>query len=140
MKTTMLIAAGIILLSGALLHAQSVTGYRYALVQFAIDSPELTPMNERVIRDFIAPDIGKDATVSVTGYTDVVGLETRNADLSRQRAENVAKVIRKVVPKKRKIQVSVRGVGEDYPLYDNLLPEGRFFNRTVIVTIGDDPE
>lgn len=122
------------------LHAQSSPArieYRYALVQFAVDSPELAGINERIIREYICPDITKGATIGVTGYTDVVGLEPRNRDLSIRRAENVARVIRRIIPSERNVTINVRGVGEEAPIYANDIPEGRFYNRTVMVTISE---
>ncbi len=113
--------------------AHSLT--RYTLVQFPADSPELTGANERIIRDHIAEDVTDGAKVTVIGYTDVVGLEDRNRRLSLQRAQNVATTIRRLIPRDRHVSITARGVGEESPLYTNDLPEGRFYNRTVMIVI-----
>jgi outer membrane protein OmpA-like peptidoglycan-associated protein len=136
-----IIAAAAIALGAASAEAQTgvegrpVDIYRYTLVQFPVDSPELGAANERIIREYICDVIRNRAAVDLTGYTDVVGLEYRNRELSLLRAETVAKAIRRNVPRSRYESITVRGVGEEAPLYANDLPEGRFYNRTVLVTI-----
>jgi outer membrane protein OmpA-like peptidoglycan-associated protein len=72
--------------------------------------------------------------IEVIGHTDVVGLYEHNQKLSVRRSNTVHKgIMRKTKGKFAKL--IKRGVGEDEPLYDNSLPEGRFYNRTVQVII-----
>lgn len=108
---------------------------RYALTLFAIDNAVLGPADERLLIEEILPDIHPTSVVTITGYTDVIGLEDRNLALSRQRAEGVAKRVRREKGPSGYQQMIVRGVGESSPLYSNQLPEGRFLNRTVQIEI-----
>jgi outer membrane protein OmpA-like peptidoglycan-associated protein len=66
--------------------------------------------------------------VRINGYTDVLGTETYNEELSRNRAIETAKALG--LPTS-----AVLGLGEQRPLYPNDLPEGRAYNRTVTVTV-----
>jgi len=112
---------------------------RYALILFNFDSPALNPLNRRILDEFVYEDIVPGSAIEVTGLTDFIGLEDRNLKLTRDRAEAVANVIRNDIPRDRYASLTERGLGESAPIYDNGLPEGRFYNRTVLVMI-DSPE
>jgi outer membrane protein OmpA-like peptidoglycan-associated protein len=107
----------------------------YSLVLFKFDSPEAGPLNERILKEFIYNDVRQGAKIAVTGYTDIVGLEDRNLKLSKDRAATVTNGIRKNVKSSLIASIVGDGVGETSPLYNNDLPEGRFYNRTVQVRI-----
>jgi outer membrane protein OmpA-like peptidoglycan-associated protein len=72
------------------------------------------------------------STVGIFGYTDDIGPDDFNLDLSNKRAKTVYDLIRKVKPQNK---LSFEGVGEVKPIYSNLLPEGRFYNRTVQIIL-----
>ncbi len=108
---------------------------RYSLVLFKFDSPEAGPLNDRIIREFILADLRKGAQIDVTGYTDVIGLDDRNLKLSGDRANTVVNAVRKNVRAGVYASLNGKGVGETAPLYPNVLPEGRFYNRTVQVIV-----
>lgn len=108
---------------------------RYSLVLFKFNSPEAGPLNDRILREYIYSDIRQGAQIEVIGHTDVVGLEDVNKRLSDARAATVTNGIRKNVKSSLVSSLEGKGVGEDSPLYSNDLPEGRFYNRTVQVTI-----
>lgn len=108
---------------------------RYSLTLFKIDDATLGVNNERLLREEIVPDIYTTSRVTVTGYTDVIGLEDRNQRLSEQRAEAVARRIRSEKGPNGYRELIARGVGETDPLYSNGTPEGRFYNRTVQIEI-----
>jgi outer membrane protein OmpA-like peptidoglycan-associated protein len=111
----------------------------YALSLFPVDVPNLDPMNDRIMKENIYPDITPRSHVEVTGYTDVLGLEDRNQRLSEQRADYVVRKIKAAKGPKGYASLTGRGVGETAPLYTNMLPEGRFYNRTVRVKIVTPP-
>ncbi len=70
-----------------------------------------------------------DVNVEVAGYTDSVGTDEYNMDLSQRRAEAVrAYLIGKGVAADRLI---AKGYGESQPVADNDSEEGRFKNRRV---------
>ncbi len=73
------------------------------------------------------------SSVNITGYTDIYGNLKKNELLSHERAE----AIKKYFIEKRKIspgRISAVGYGS-VELFDNTLPEGRFYNRSVITLI-----
>lgn len=108
---------------------------KLSLVLFKFDSPDPGMLNDRILREFIYPEIKPGAKISVTGYTDVVGLDDRNMKLSGDRARSVTNGISKNVKQGVYQSLDGKGVGETDPLYANDLPEGRFYNRTVQVVI-----
>ena len=108
---------------------------RFSLVLFKFDSNEEGPLNNRILKTFVYPDIRQGAKIKVTGYTDVVGLEDRNLKLSKDRAGTVDKGIKRNVTRSKIASLNTEGVGETQPLFSNDLPEGRFYNRTVQVVI-----
>lgn len=107
---------------------------KHALILFDFDRAEIGDRNRRAI-DRIAQRIRElpEARVRIAGHTDAIGSPARNLELSRKRAEAVARLIAPAVPDPARL--TVEGWGADAPLYDNALPEGRAYNRTVTVTL-----
>ncbi|MFW5702255.1 MAG: OmpA family protein, partial [Bacteroidota bacterium] len=64
----------------------------------------------------------------IYGYTDRIGEEDVNKRISERRAQAVARRLR--IP-----DAKVEGLGESDLLFDNELPEGRFYCRTVRIII-----
>ncbi len=99
---------------------------RYTLMSFGFSQAEVEPDNQRYIEN-IRKDISPKATVYIVGSTDTMGDAEFNQNLSEQRAKSVAKVLRAK-------NAEVRGIGVQNT-FDNSLPEGRFYNRTVRMRI-----
>lgn len=100
---------------------------RYSLILFDFDRSDLDETNFKIgteVRGRIAPN----ATVTITGHSDRIGDELHNQRLSQERARSVARVLG--VPAER-----ASGVGEKRLLFDNDLPEGRFYSRTVTIVV-----
>jgi type VI secretion system protein ImpK len=74
------------------------------------------------------------ATVKIVGHTDTIGKLDYNVALSKKRAETACNLILAsgITAKER---VAFEGKGPVDPLFDNGLPEGRAFNRTVTVIL-----
>ncbi|MCB0703288.1 MAG: OmpA family protein [Candidatus Kapaibacterium sp.] len=103
---------------------------RYNLIFFDYDKPLINEENKHTFKT-ILNRINTNSSLSITGFTDKLGTDDYNKQLSIDRANSVEKAIKeRVVPEK----IFSRGVGETL-IYDNNLPEGRFYNRTVIVEI-----
>lgn len=103
---------------------------RYNLIFFDYDMPLINQENESTFKA-ILNRINTNSSVSITGFTDKLGTDEYNKQLSIDRAKSVETAIKeRVVPEK----IFSKGVGETL-IYDNDLPEGRFYNRTVIVEI-----
>ena len=100
---------------------------RYSLILFDFDRAELNDANRR-ISEFIRERITPAATVTITGYTDRIGQEEYNQQLSAQRAQATAQALGA-----RPDQAA--GQGETTTLFNNDLPEGRFYSRTVTVVV-----
>lgn len=101
---------------------------RFSLILFDFNRSDLNEANLR-ISEFAKRRIKKNSTVSIKGYTDRMGDENHNLQLSIKRAQATAKVLG--VDLKYAI-----GLGESLPLlYNNDLPEGRFYCRTVNIEI-----
>lgn len=94
---------------------------------------------EKYLTEVLSPRIPVGATVMIYGYTDVIGDATYNQKLSLSRAKDVKAVLSKAQSAARRSDVKfiVRGLGESLNLaqFENNSPEGRFYNRTVIIDI-----
>jgi outer membrane protein OmpA-like peptidoglycan-associated protein len=100
---------------------------RFSLILFDFGRSDLGEAN-RGIAELIRKRITKGSTVEITGHTDRVGDAEVNRSLSRDRAMTVARALGVGYE-------NARGVGESTGLYDNDLPEGRFYCRIVNVTV-----
>jgi outer membrane protein OmpA-like peptidoglycan-associated protein len=113
---------------------------RYSLILFGFDEDALGAKNERTL-NIVAESFKKmkPEIVNVLGYTDETGDQSYNDELSRRRAEKAIKQL-EVSLKQKKVTLPaktfVEGKGSREVLYDNTLPEGRFFSRTVNITLG----
>ncbi|MCB2203576.1 OmpA family protein [bacterium] len=106
---------------------------RLSLIVFDFDRSDILPHNRRMIRRFVGEAIKSTSSVEITGSTDRLGEADHNQQLSTARAENVKALLLEEKPSYRKL--SARGIGEAPELYDNDLPEGRFYCRTVAVEV-----
>jgi len=108
---------------------------RYALILFDFDRADIKDRNKGVI-DRIHARIRQipSAVVKIVGHTDTIGNFEYNLNLSKKRAAAAYGLILAAgVPDKDRL--SFAGKGPEDPLFDNDLPEGRAFNRTVTVLL-----
>ncbi|MFA7627307.1 MAG: OmpA family protein, partial [Candidatus Kapaibacterium sp.] len=106
----------------------------YNLILFPFNRFDAGPLNERIMRDYVYSRCRPTSKIEVIGHTDVVGMYDHNMKLSKNRANAVRQGINKETGGNYN-QLIDKGVGEEDPLYTNDLPEGRFYNRTVQVTV-----
>lgn len=112
-------------------------------VFFAFDSAALSPEADGFLRDDVGPQLSERAVgpVAVEGHTDAVGSDEYNAELSTQRAEAVAVVLREQLPG---VEVTTEGFGETVPVASNETedgeddPVGRQRNRRVEIRFATD--
>ncbi|MBV7431408.1 MULTISPECIES: OmpA family protein [unclassified Acidovorax] len=77
-----------------------------------------------------------DRKLLIEGYTDSVGSDGYNQDLSDRRAQSVRDaLVQRGVDSSR---ITARGYGKAHPVADNASPEGRAMNRRVEIVIADD--
>ncbi len=99
----------------------------YNLILFAFGKASLEGPNARII-ELIKRRIEPSSIVIVRGHADRTGTPAVNDPLTQQRAEAVGKAL-------NHSKVDAKGLGQREMLYDNDLPEGRFYNRTVRVRV-----
>jgi outer membrane protein OmpA-like peptidoglycan-associated protein len=78
----------------------------------------------------------KDRRVQIDGFTDSVGTDSYNEDLSRRRADAVKSAL--LVRGIDSSRISTQGYGKSFPVADNSDSGGRQLNRRVEVVIGSD--
>ena len=98
----------------------------YSLILFEFDESKLSYYNSQVI-DFIKSKITPESEVFISGHTDRMGPDEYNKKLSAERAGVAADALPQVK--------SVSGYGEEELLYNNNLPEGRFYCRRVDIRV-----
>ena len=117
---------------------QNEEGMRFS-VNYEFNESEVKPLYEKYLTETVTPKIPKDGTVIIHGHTDVIGEEAHNLNLSQQRADNVKSIIENALTKagRSDVRFDVKGFGEnpDVAEFDNKLPEGRFYNRSVVIDI-----
>lgn len=103
---------------------------RFNLIFFDFDKALISKFNSDVI-PIVQSRIRTNSKVKISGLTDRIGNEQHNEELSSERAEAIKNIIlRRIIPEK----INYQGLGENL-IYDNELPEGRFYNRTVIIEV-----
>ncbi len=100
---------------------------RFSLILFGFGQTDITGDNLK-IAEIAKKRIQPTSTVKIEGFTDRIGTEQINLDISSRRALATAKILG-VDPK------FARGLGKSRLLYNNDLPEGRFYCRTVNIEI-----
>lgn len=105
-------------------------------VLFAFDKAMLTP-NAAPRLDKLAGFLKQypDRKLLIEGYTDSVGSDAYNQDLSERRAQAVRDaLLQRGIDASR---ITTRGYGKAHPVADNASPEGRAMNRRVEIVIAD---
>lgn len=109
--------------------------YRYQIL-FDYAQADAVRTYESFLRQDLAPRIDKNANIYVIGYTDNIGSDAGNLKLSKDRSKEARTILSDQLRKLgNRSPVSAVGYGEDdsQALFRNTLPEGRFFNRSVII-------
>lgn len=106
---------------------------RLNLIVFDFDKSDISDFNKEIIRNFVKSSIFDKSLVRITGSTDILGERQYNKKLSEDRANTVADYLKKIVTN---INIKdIKGTGAETIKYDNNLPEGRFYSRTVLIEI-----
>ena len=100
---------------------------RYTLVLFDFGASKIDPQNQRAI-EYIHSQLTPGTKALITGYADRTGEDTLNLRLTEDRAKAVAAMLGAA-------NADVTGVGKSILLFDNNIPEGRFYSRTVNIVL-----
>ncbi len=113
-------------------------GLRYSIL-FEFDQSKTVATYDRFLSTVVAPLIPDGGSVIIHGHTDIVGEESHNLKLSRERSRDAMQVIERELGKtgKKRVKFDTYGFGEDVRRapFENRFPEERFYNRTVIIEI-----
>jgi outer membrane protein OmpA-like peptidoglycan-associated protein len=113
-------------------------GMRFTVIYEFNDSKAIEAY-EKYLNDVVAPKIPNGATVIIHGYTDTIGDEDHNQELSFARASDVRKILENSMVKANRTDVKFEsyGFGEDQNLsqFNNNYPEERFYNRSVVIDV-----
>ncbi|GGC29322.1 cell envelope biogenesis protein OmpA [Novosphingobium marinum] len=103
-------------------------------VTFAVDSSTISPTFQSTLNQ-IAQNLQQypDSLIDVYGHTDSTGSDAYNMDLSKRRADAVARYL--ISRGVNSARIQTQGFGESYPVADNSTPEGRALNRRVEIKI-----
>ncbi len=104
---------------------------KISLILFDFDRFELGVRNSSILENASAR-LRQQSTMVIRGYTDAMGDDQYNLRLSERRASAVRDQLQRQNPTGA---MRSEGVGESNLLFDNGLPEGRFYCRTVQILI-----
>lgn len=103
-------------------------------VTFAVDSTVISPSFQATL-DKVAQSM-KDypnSLIDVYGHTDSTGSDAYNLDLSKRRADSVARYL--IMRGVSSARIQTQGMGKNYPVASNDTAEGRALNRRVEIKI-----
>lgn len=105
------------------------------LFNYAEDDP--VSRSKALIESDVVPDIKNGSKIYVYGHTDSLGSDQANLQLARSRANDVKKILQDAISSRglTGVKVYAYGAGEDDSPFENEFPEGRMYNRTVIIDI-----
>ncbi|MGA1277453.1 MAG: OmpA family protein [Candidatus Kapaibacteriota bacterium] len=106
---------------------------RLSLIVFEYDESSLSDKNKAMMKNFLQNEIRKDSKVFIIGSTDKLGEVQYNLELSETRAKTVESFLKNMQPDIN--IVTVKGIGISTRLFDNSLPEGRYYCRTVSIEV-----
>lgn len=112
--------------------------FRYSIL-FNFNQSNAVAAYHKFLTDVVSAKITSGATVRINGYTDIIGEEVYNQKLSADRAIETQNILEKAIAVAgiNDVKFETVGFGEDpnSTMFENNLPEERFYNRTVIIDI-----
>ncbi len=106
---------------------------RLSLIVFDFNRSDISAQNREMMRSFVARSAGASSRAFIVGSTDRLGEKQYNFDLSQARADAARDLLRQYQPNLN-IESS-KGIGSSTLPFDNNLPEGRYYCRTVSIEI-----
>jgi len=114
-----------------------IVGQRFSIL-FEFDESKTVQTYDQFLRQQVAPMIPAGSTIVIHGHTDIVGETDYNYDLATRRATETQKVLQDEMQKiGRTVKFDSYGFGEDESRasFANTAPEGRYYNRTVMIEV-----
>jgi outer membrane protein OmpA-like peptidoglycan-associated protein len=119
-----------------------MAGSRFSIL-FEFDESKTVAMYEAFLRKQVAPLIPEGSMIYIHGHTDIVGEEAYNQYLSQRRAESTEAILGDELGKlgRQTVIFDMFGFGELALAseFSNHTPEGRYYNRTVVIDIAPAP-
>jgi outer membrane protein OmpA-like peptidoglycan-associated protein/opacity protein-like surface antigen len=106
---------------------------RLSLIVFDFDRADINSTNRSMMERFVKEAVTPKSKVTITGSTDRLGEMQYNKVLSQQRADAGKNLLLELNPSAN-IETSL-GIGASMLKYDNDLPEGRYYCRTVSIMV-----
>jgi outer membrane protein OmpA-like peptidoglycan-associated protein len=100
---------------------------KYNLITFGYNSSAVDEANNFIIQD-VKKNISNSSILTLTGHTDKTGAAQYNRSLSLRRAQEISRFF-------TANKIVTEGKGFDELLFPLELPEGRFYSRTVRITV-----
>lgn len=100
---------------------------KYNLITFGYNSSAVDEANNFIIQD-VKKNISNNSVLTLTGHTDRTGAAQYNRSLSLRRAQEISRFF-------TANKIVTEGRGFDDFLFPLNLPEGRFYSRTVRITV-----
>lgn len=117
---------------------QSIEVMRFSVI-YDFDESKATSLYDKYLTEVVVPKISNGGKVIIHGFTDEIGEVDYNMALSKDRAENVMSIIQKGLAKAgiKDVKFEAFGFGEDpnQAQFNNSSPEGRSYNRTVVIDV-----
>ncbi len=106
---------------------------RLSLIVFDFNRFDISNQNKRMMQQFVKDAIKLTSQTTITGTTDRLGEADYNIELSKSRALSVRDYLLSIQPT---LQLKeVKGIGASILPFDNNVPEGRYYCRTVSIEV-----
>lgn len=103
---------------------------KFSLILFDFDKFELNEAQKKILYNIKNNYITRNSIVRIKGYADRIGTAEYNKELSRKRCEQVANILNH-----NPDLVKIEPYGSDILIYNNNMPFGRSYSRTVQISI-----
>lgn len=108
-------------------------------VIYEFDDAKAIKIYKKYLSEVVVPKIESGDKVIIHGFTDTIGQDAYNLNLSKARANDVKNIIETSLLKAgiTDVEFELNGYGEDVDIapFGNTFPEERAYNRTVIIEI-----
>ncbi len=109
-------------------------------ILFDFDKSKTIASYDKFLTEVVVPLIPDSGVVVIHGYTDNIGEEEYNENLSNERVQDARTIIEHAIANsgKKGITFETFGFGENHPTFYNFYPEERSYNRSVVIDIVPD--